>query len=226
MLFRAPPCAYVDAEKGADAAVGASTVGYAVRERSAWARDWEPARVLNGAFTRPVRQALRKLLANGVLLAMLGATSVMSTACLAAADPAAPAPRVEARSADLLAVGVVHDDRMAIHLSRLADNAPVHDAVLTVVLRGVVHPTVAEADGSYTLQTKDLTLPGAAAVLFQVADGGALEEMKGALEVSAAGAKHEDKNSARQLGWWVLNFGVCIGFLMLLSRRRKAAARE
>ena len=60
-----------------------------------------------------------------------------------AADAAAIS-RVEARSNDLLAVGVVHDDKMIIHISRLADNAPVRDAVVTVLLRGTMHPTTAE----------------------------------------------------------------------------------
>jgi hypothetical protein len=139
-----------------------------------------------------------------------------------AAEPAPPA-RIEARSADLLAVGLVRDDRMTIHLSRVIDNAPVRDAAVTVVLRGAAHPATAETDGSYTLQTKDLALPGAAAVEFDVADAGGQESLKGTLQVAAAGGKSADPNSARQLGWWVLNFAVCIGFLWLFSRRRKSA---
>ena len=142
------------------------------------------------------------------------------------AVPASAATRIEARSATLLAVGIVHDDQMAIHLSRLLDNAPLRDAALTVVLRGVVHPTVAEADGSYTLQTKDLRLPGSAAVIFQVAAGGVREELKGALLVTADPSKPEEKNASRQLAWWVLNFAVCIGFLMLWKRRRKPAEAD
>jgi hypothetical protein len=102
----------------------------------------------------------------------------------------------------------------------------VRDAVLTVLLRGVVHPTTAEADGSYTLQTKDLDLPGSASVVFQIAQGGVRDDLKGALQIVESQPKPEDKNSARQLGWWVLNFGVCIGFLMLISRRRKKAAAQ
>lgn len=141
-----------------------------------------------------------------------------------AADRGGPLTRVEARSSDLLAVGIVHDDRMIVHLSRLIDNAPVRDAALTVLLRGTVHPTLAEADGGYTLTTQDLKLPGAAAVVFQVMEGSVHEELKGALEIAGTQDKPEDKNSARQFGWWVLNFAVCIGFLLLLSRRRKAAA--
>jgi hypothetical protein len=43
------------------------------------------------------------------------------------------------------------------------------------------------------------------------------------LQTAAAAGPSEDKNSARQLWWWALNFGVCIGFLWLISRRRKAA---
>jgi hypothetical protein len=141
----------------------------------------------------------------------------------AAAAESAPLARIEARSADLLAVGLVRDDRMTIHLSRVIDNAPVRDAAVTVVLRGASHPATAETDGSYTLQTKDLALPGAAAVEFDVADASGQERLKGTLQVAATAGKSADRNSARQLGWWVLNFAVCIGFLWLISRRRKSA---
>jgi hypothetical protein len=147
-----------------------------------------------------------------------GALTVLGTA---AAVPAT-SPRVEARSADLLAVGLVHDDRLSIHLSRLIDNAPVRDAVVTVVLRGVAHPTIAETDGSYTLQTKDLTLPGAAALDIQVSRAAAQQSLKGTLQINEGPGQSENKNTARQLWWWVLNFAVCIGFLWLFSRRRKA----
>ena len=117
---------------------------------------------------------------------------------------------------------MVHDDRMSIHLSRVIDNAPVRDATVTVVLRGAAHPATAETDGSFTLQTKDLTLPGAAAVEFQVAQAAARESLQGTLQVAADADSGQGKNSARQLWWWVLNFAVCIGFLWLYSRRRKA----
>jgi len=159
----------------------------------------------------------RLALACVAALGLLAATS-------SRADEAAPR-RVEARSATLLAVGVVHGDRMSIHISRLADNAPVRDALLAVMLRGVAHPTVAEADGGYTLQTTDLELPGAAAVEFQITQGAAREVLKADLAPSA-GSKPEEKNSARQLGWWVLNFAVCIGFLWLWSRRREAKREQ
>lgn len=130
--------------------------------------------------------------------------------------------RVEARSSDLLAVGTVHDDRMIIHLSRFADNAPVRDASLSVVLRGTTHPAVAEADGSYSVQTADLRLPGTAAVQFEVTRGTDREVFGGMLEAGARPGESDDKGSTRQLGWWVLNFAVCIGFLWLWSRRKSA----
>lgn len=142
----------------------------------------------------------------------------------ATGDTARPeaSQRVEARSADLLAVGLVRGSRMTIHLSRLLDNAPVRDAAVTVVLRGTAHPAVAETDGSYTLVSPELAVPGAVAVEFQVEQAGARQSLKGTLQIAAAG-QPEDRNSARQLGWWVLNFAVCIGFLWLVSRRRKSA---
>lgn len=123
----------------------------------------------------------------------------------------------------MLAVGLVQGDRMTIHLSRSIDNAPVRDAAVTVVLRGTAYACTAEADGSYSLQTKALTLPGAAAVEFQVAQAAEHQTLNGSLQIAAGAGQPEDKNSARQLWWWVLNFAVCIGFLMLISRRRKNA---
>jgi hypothetical protein len=152
----------------------------------------------------------------------LSAIALLSMAA-AVAHAATSSPRVEARSADLLAVGVVNDDKMTIHLSRLIDNAPVRDAGITVMLRGAPYPATAETDGSYTLQTKELALPGLAAVEFQVSRDAGRENLKGTLDIGAAGGPPEDKNSARQLWWWVLNFAVCIGFLWLIARRRKAA---
>jgi len=139
-----------------------------------------------------------------------------------AADAAAIS-RVEARSNDLLAVGVVHDNKMIIHISRTADNAPVRDASVTVVLRGTLHPTTAEADGSYSLQTQDLALPGVAAVDFQVGQGSTKESLKGTLDIGSQPGPLDDKNSSRQLWWWVLNFAVCGAAVWLFSRRRKAA---
>jgi hypothetical protein len=139
-----------------------------------------------------------------------------------AADAAAVS-RVEARSHDLLAVGVVHDDKMLIHISRLADNAPVRDAVVSIVLRGTVHPTTAEADGGYSLQTKDLALPGAAAVDIRVGQGAAQQSLKGTLDIGPQPGPLDDKNSSRQLWWWVLNFAVCGAAVWLFSKRRKAA---
>jgi hypothetical protein len=157
-----------------------------------------------------------------VLAASALAATVFAAAPAAPAESAPPA-RIEARSADLLAVGLVQDGRMTIHLSRVIDNAPVRDAAVTVVLRGASYPATAQTDGSYTLQTKNLALPGAAAVEFQVAEAGGQQSLKGTLQVAAVGGKSGDGNSARQLGWWVLNFAVCIGFLWLISRRRKSA---
>ena len=131
-------------------------------------------------------------------LCFAGAIGILGIAAMASATAAGtlqPAPaRIEARSADLLAVGVVQDDRMNIHLSRLLDNAPVRDVAVTVLLRGVAHPTTAEADGGFTLQTPDLRLPGTAGVEFQIAGGAAHETLKGVLQV-AAGAGNDRAGS-------------------------------
>ena len=170
-------------------------------------------------------QAPRRL--SFVVAAATGAAWALGALAAAAAAATAPAlPRVEARSADLLAVAVVHDDKMSIHVSRLIDNAPVRGAAITVVLRGTAHSATAETDGSYSLQSKDLMLPGAAAVEIQIAQGAEPERLKGTLDIASAAGQTDDRNNARQLWWWVLNFAVCFGVLWLISRRRKAAKLE
>ena len=70
---------------------------------------------------------------------------------------------------------------------------------------------------------KDLTLPGEAAMGFEVTEGRQHESLKGAFKSNAAAEEPQDRGSARQLWWWALNFGVCAGFLVLWSRRRKKA---
>lgn len=162
--------------------------------------------------------SVSRLLRGGASAALL---SLASLGCAQAA--AIPPARVEARSQDLITVGVVQNDRMSIHISRLLDNAPVRDAVVAVLLRGGLHPTVAEADGSYTLVDPQLQLSGAAAVEFQITRGAAHESLKGRLDIAAPAAGGDEKSQARQYWWWALNFGVCIGFLVLLSRRKKKA---
>jgi hypothetical protein len=134
---------------------------------------------------------------------------------------AAPAARVEARSAQLLAVGTVHGGRMTIHLSRLEDNVPVRDAEVALVLRGATHPATALADGGYAVATPDLALPGAAVVRIEVTSGGTRQDLEGTLQPAAVAEPSDDKGSSRQLGWWVLNFAVCIGFLWLWQRRKR-----
>jgi hypothetical protein len=156
----------------------------------------------------------------------LAATLLASLAAAEASSPpppaTAPRARVEARSADLLAVGSVQGDRMTVHLSRIVDNSPVGNAMVAVMLRGATHPAVAEADGGYSVETPDLKLPGPASVEFLVTEGDKREELKGTLVLLGEPAQTDDRGSSRQLGWWVLNFAVCIGFLWLWSRRKSA----
>jgi len=157
------------------------------------------------------------------LRAAVAAAAIIALAAAAFAGGEEKAPaRIEARSSDLLAVATVRDDRMSIHLSRISDNAPVRDATILVALRGSVHPAVAQADGSYSVETPDLRLPGPAAIQFEVTQGAAREALSGTLEDQRGTQSDEKKGNTRQLGWWVLNFAVCIGFLMLWSRRKKS----
>lgn len=138
------------------------------------------------------------------------------------ARAAAPA-RIEARSTDLLVVGLVQGDAMTINVSRLLDNAPVHDAIVAVAFRGETYPAVAQVDGSYLVKSPGFALPGALAMDFRVALGGTAETLSGTLQIGAGGDKADDSGSARQMYWWVLNFAVCGAFLLLWTRRKKPA---
>jgi hypothetical protein len=194
---------------------------------------------LDALKERPARRTsrARARIALGALAALAAASacaqsaepaqpvaSSVSTAATAA-TAAAPA-RVEARSAQLLAVGTVQGERMTIHLSRLEDNAPVRDAEVALMLRGATHPATALPDGGYAVVTPDLALPGAAAVRIEVTSSGTRQDLAGTLQPTAAAASTEDKGTSRQLGWWVLNFAVCIGFLWLWQRRKRHAPDE
>lgn len=162
---------------------------------------------------------LRGLAATSAALALL----IMLAPALRGAEP--QVRRIEARSADLLAVALVREDHLSLHVTRLVDNAAVRDAHVSVTLRGAAHAAVAEADGGYSVETKDLELPGDAIVQFTIVTGGLQQQLTAQLG-STGNAVAEDKNGARQLWWWVLNFAVCIGFLMLWTRRRKDRAAD
>ena len=112
---------------------------------------------------------------------------------------------------------------MVIHLSRVLDNAPVHDAAVQVNIRSLSLAAVAQTDGSYEIHSPELTASGPSVVAFLVTRGADTEKLVGTLDAPTAAKKVTESGQARQLLWWVLNFAVCIGFLLLYSRRRKAA---
>ena len=151
------------------------------------------------------------------------AVLILAGALLAGGARAAEPVRIKMQSADLLVVGLVQDDRMNIHVSRVLDNAPVRDAVVTVTFRGASYSTVAQVDGGYAMQSWELVRPGAVALEFHVVAGSIDEKLGGTLEVAAAPGKAEERGNARQYLWWVLNFAVCGAFLVLWARRRKNA---
>jgi len=138
----------------------------------------------------------------------------------AASDPPSET-RIEARSASYLLVGLVHGESMNVHVSRLLDNSPVRDAQVTLLLRGREYPATAQVDGGYALDAKDLALPGSTAIEFRVVRGGTPESLHATLQTAEQSGKDDDKSGIRQYAWWVLNFGVCIGALVLYSRRSK-----
>ncbi|HVC01124.1 MAG TPA: hypothetical protein VND80_02870 [Steroidobacteraceae bacterium] len=162
------------------------------------------------------RAALGVALLAAILSAALGAA-----AARAAAARETAAVRVEARSAHYRLVGLLRGDTMSLQVSRLLDNAPVRNAVVKVEFRGRRYPTTATVAGGYSFSAPDLHLPGSAAIAFTVDAAGVGETLDGIVRTPARSGKSVGHSGARQLGWWVLNFAVCIGFLALIARRRK-----
>ncbi len=156
-----------------------------------------------------------------MILGCLGLCTAAVTVT-AAADDAAPA-RLEAHSTHYFVVALVRGDTMNIHVSRLLDNAAVRDAAVVATIRGSSYPATAQADGGYSVTAKELSLPGSAEIDLVVNRGTDREHLPLMLKNAQPAPKADDKNSVRQIGWWILNFAVCIGFLMLVARRRKAA---
>lgn len=149
------------------------------------------------------------------------AALITTLVLIASSAQGADESRIEARSSDVLVVGLLQGENMTIHVSRLLDNAPVRDAAVTVAFRGDTYPTVAQVDGSYTFQAKELTLPGAVAMEFHIVTSGSDEKLSGTLLLAVATGKADEGGSARQVYWWVLNFAVCGAFLLLWARRKK-----
>jgi hypothetical protein len=143
----------------------------------------------------------------------------------ASALPAVPA-RIELHSADYLLVGLVRGDVMTLRVTRALDNAPVHDAQVTAFLRGTSHPATSEVDGSYTFSSQDLTLPGSAAIEFEVKQADKDQRLRGTLTTPETAGAPQDTNGIRQYAWWVLNFSVCIAAYVLFMRRRKSEDSE
>jgi hypothetical protein len=143
--------------------------------------------------------------------------------CCAGRLPAAEtAPaRIELHSADYLLVGLLRADTLTLHITRVLDNAPVHDAQVTAYLRGAAHAATSQVDGSYTLSSPDLALPGAAAIEFEVKQSDKDERLRGTLTTPETAGDPRDTNGVRQYAWWVLNFSVCIAAYVLFMRRRK-----
>ena len=155
-------------------------------------------------------------------MSKLVACLLLAFSAQAVADATALA-RVEAKSPSFLAVGVVQGGQMSIHLSRLVDNTPVHDASVEMAMRALKFTAVAQTDGSYRIKSPELAAAGPAVVAFTVTQNGHVEKMSGNLEGAETSKKLADNGQLRQMLWWVLNFAVCIGFLVLYSRRSKAA---
>jgi hypothetical protein len=169
------------------------------------------------------------LLAIGLSCAALCAP--FSTRSESESVPATASTRIEAQSHTFRAVGVLDGERMSIRVSRILDDAPVNDALLSVTVRSKTEAAVAQTDGSYQVRMPELALPGESVVAINVIEGpgprGAVtEKLVGTLSAPQATKPNGPVSRTRQFMWWVLNFGVCIALLLLISRRKKASGED
>ena len=159
------------------------------------------------------------LLCEALWLCSLSLSLSLATVA-SASTPPAPA-RVVAASADYRLVGLLRGDTLSLRVSRVLDGAPVSDVAVSVELRGRSYPATATVDGGYSISTPQLAIPGPTAFAFEIRAGNATQTLRGVLTGPAKTRPNQGR--VRQLAWWILNFTVCIGFLALLSRRRKRA---
>ncbi|MDE2295194.1 MAG: hypothetical protein KGL36_07000 [Gammaproteobacteria bacterium] len=145
----------------------------------------------------------------------------LSFATLASAATAPTPARVVAKSPSYRLVGLLNGDTLTLRVSRALDGAPVTDAAVTVEFRGRSYPATATVDGGYSVRTPQLAVSGPTAFAFEIRAGRSTQTLRGVL--TGFPKTRSGHGRVRQLGWWILNFSVCIGFLALLSRRRKRA---
>ena len=170
---------------------------------------------------RPRRRARRAVVRGSRRLWATLWLCALSLATIASAA-VAPAPaRVVAQSPTYRLVGLLRGDTLRLRVSRALDGTPVTNAAVTVEFRGRSYPATATVDGGYSIRTPQLTAPGPTAFAFEIRAGNETQVLRGVLTGFAK--PRSGHGRVRQLGWWILNFSVCIGFLALLSRRRKRA---
>lgn len=173
------------------------------------------------AAAGPRRTGRRAFARVGVLLwEAIWLCSLSLATSAGASIPPAPA-RIVAQSTSYRLVGLLRGDALRLRVSRALDGTPVTDAAVTVEFRGRSYPATATVDGGYGIRTPQLAVSGPTAFAFEIRAGNETQVLRGVLTGFAK--TRSSHGRVRQLGWWILNFSVCIGFLALLSRRRKRA---
>lgn len=138
--------------------------------------------------------------------------------------PAATSGRLALRAGEMELVAAAAGHDLTIWLDQWADNAPVTNARVNVMVNGRAVEARA-IDGAYTLDAPTLDEPGAHRLSFAISRGDEDRTVAGTLQVAAAPAAETGGGAPwRTLLLVLLGFGVAVAAFVLWRARRRGPA--
>lgn len=125
-----------------------------------------------------------------------------------------------ARSALLTLTVAPTDHALALQVTRVSDHRPIVGAGhVTVTLDGHRVPVVAQPNGTYLISTRDQSA-GAHSLSAVVSHDGIRELLTATVTVPQQRNLLDVIQSHGMSAWWVLNIGVVLVAVLIISRRR------
>lgn len=126
-----------------------------------------------------------------------------------------------AHSALLTLTAAPSEHALTLEVTRVSNHQPITGAgTLTVSLDGLRVPVTAQPDGTWLLSTRDQGA-GAHALNVLVSHDGIRELLTGTVTVQERRSALDVLQGHGMFAWWVLNIGVVLIAVIVISRRRR-----
>ena len=126
-----------------------------------------------------------------------------------------------ARSALLTLTASPADHALSLQIARVSDHRPVGGpGNVSVTLDGHALPITAQSDGSWLVSTRNQSA-GAHSLDVVVAHDGIRELLTGTVTVKQHRGALDVLQGHGMFAWWVLNIGVVLIAVLVISRRRR-----